>query len=338
MLAGGVSSCQARARVMAYHIFVVDQNNFETCVKHGVYGGPSHHLERINSEIIAGFEAIKPGDYAFFYVKRAGLRGLWRASSRAFFDATPVWGRGDQLYPYRVCLEPTTREFSREVPLSDILDLRDKGKIWTFDLGTLGTKSHNPITEDEGKELIRLLLRNNPLFQPVSPIPQPYPEGKAPLPLSLETDAKARLRFEGYLNAWFMRSFAEGKLKEVVGQYRDFLNFVPTSFNTIMDIFLTHVTSIDSVDILHNFTCVELKTGAATERDLNQVLKYENWLVRKLANGDAEMVQSILVAHAFDELVLDYVRRRKAVEEKRVRLLTYRVTPTHDDIVLHEVE
>jgi len=323
---------------MGYHIFLVGQANFKTCLRYGVYGGTSHDLERINSEIIAGFESIQPGDFVFFYVKNVGVHGLWRVTSRPFLDTQAIWGDSAQVYPYRVCFEPAIRGFPRPIALSDILDLRDKGKVWTFDLGTLNRKNHNPITADEAKELIRLLLRNNPVLQAVSPIPEPYAGGNSPLPLSLQTDGKGRLRFEGYLNAWFMRSFAEGRLKDVVGEYRDFLNFVPTSFNTVMDIFLTHVTTMDSVDVLHNFTCMELKTGTATEPDLNQVVKYENWLVRKLANGDTEMVQSILVAHAFDETVLDYVRRRKAVEEKRVRLLTYRVAPAQDDIILHEVE
>jgi hypothetical protein len=271
-------------------------------------------------------------------VKNAGVHGLWRVTSRPFLDVRPIWGDSAQVYPYRVCFEPAIRGFPRPIALSDILDLRDKGKIWTFDLGVLSRKNHYSLTENEGKELIRLLLRNNPLFQPVSAIPEPYPEGKDPLPLSLQTDARGRLRFEGYFDAWFMRSFAEGELKDVVGEYRDFLNFVPTSFNTIMDIFLTHVTSIDSVDILHNFTCMELKTGTATEEDLSQVIKYENWLIRKLADGDSEMIQSILVAFDFDAKVLDYVRRRRLVEAKTVRLLEYLVAERRDDIVLREVK
>jgi hypothetical protein len=321
---------------MGYHIFLVGQDNFEICVKHGVYGGPSHHLERVNSEIIGSFEAIKPGDYIFFYVKNAGVYGLWKATSRPFLDAKPLWGKGEQLYPYRVCFEPVIRDFSRGVALSDILDLRDKGRIWTFDLGTLSRKTHNPITEDEGKELIRLLLRNNPIFRPVRPTPQRWPEGRSRLPVSLAADSRGRLRFEGYLNAWITRSLAEGKLRNLIGDYRDFLNYVPTSFNTVMDIFLTHVTTVDSVDILHKFTCMELKTGTATQGDLNQLVKYENWLIRKLANGDSEMVQSILVAFHFEEKVLDYVVRRSLVEEKTVRLFTYRVAPSGDDLVLAE--
>jgi hypothetical protein len=154
--------------------------------------------------------------------------------------------------------------------------------------------------------------------------------------VSLATDSRGHLRFEGYLNAWIMRSLAEGKLRQLIGDYRDFLNYVPTSFNTVMDIFLTHVTSVDSVDILHKFTCMELKTGTATQRDLNQLVKYENWLIRKLANGDSEMVQSVLVAFQFDQNVLDYVARRRLVEGKTVRLFSYRVGPSGDDLVLTE--
>jgi hypothetical protein len=324
---------------MGNHIFLASKDNFEKCLEHGVYGGISHSFERTNSEIISGFEAIRPGDFLFFYVRNIGIYGLWQATSRPFFDQERnIWGREDQVYPYRVCFEPSIREFHKPIALSDILDLRDKGKIWTFDLGTFTKKSHQPITTEEGKELIRLLLRNNPIFYPVRQIPTPLSVREEPLPLKLETDSKGHIRIEGYLNAWFMRSFAKGKLKRLIGDYHDFLNYVPTSFNTVMDIFLTHVTAIDGVDILHNFTCIELKTGICTEENLNQVIKYENWLVRKLASGDNEMVQSILVGFDFDDKVLEYVQKRRLVEEKTVRLLKYRVNDAGDDIVLTEVE
>jgi hypothetical protein len=323
---------------MASHIFLVTQGRFPTCLKYGVYGGISHHLERINSEVIAGFQAIKPGDFIFFYVKNVGVYGLWRATTQPFFDKHDIWRDKEQDFPYRVCFEPTIRQFSKPISLSDILDLRDKGKLWTFDLGTIGKKSHHPITTDEGKELIRLLLRNNPISQPTDLIPEPYMSNGVALPLSLNTDRKGQIKVEGYLNAWFMQQFSKGNLKDVVGEYHDFLNFVPTSFNTVMDIFLTHVTKLDSVDILHKFTCIELKIGLSTEKDLNQIIKYENWLTRKLANGDNEMVQSILVAFDFQDKVLEYVRRRKIIEEKTVRLLKYRVTEKRDGITLVEVK
>lgn len=322
---------------MSSHIFLVTQDRFPTCLKYGLYGGISHPLERINSEVIAGFEAIRPGDFIFFYVKNVGVYGLWRATTQPFFDKRDVWRDKEQDFPYRVCFEPAIRQFSKPISLSDILDLRDRGKLWTFDLGTIGKKSHHPITTDEGKELIRLLLRNNPIAQPTDLIPEPYMSNGAALPLGLATDKRGQINIEGYLNAWFMRQFSKGNLKDIIGEYRDFLNFVPTSFNTVMDIFLTHVTTLDSIDILHKFTCIELKTGLSTEKDLNQIIKYENWLVRKLAAGDNDMVQSILVALDFQGEVLEYVQRRRLIEEKTVRLIKYRVSEDKDDIILTEI-
>lgn len=322
---------------MGYHIFLVGQENFKKCLERGVYGGIFHDFERTNSEVIAGFCGIQPNDFVFFYVKNVGVYGLWKINSIPFYDEEDIWGNKDQTYPYRVCLEPCIRNFAKPVALNDILDLRDKGRIWTFDLGTFNKKSHHPITTDEGKELIRLLLRNNPVHYPVSPIPNPYSPKKTPLPLKLDADSKGQIEFEGYLNAWFMRAFALGKLREIIGEYHDFLNHVPTSFNTVMDIFLTHITLVDSVEILHKFTCMELKTKMATEEDLNQVIKYENWLTRKLANGDSEMVQSILVAFNFEQKVVDYVHKRRAIEEKSVRLIKYKVDTTKNDIGLTEV-
>jgi hypothetical protein len=81
-----------------------------------------------------------------------------------------------------------------------------------------------------------------------------------------------------------------------------------------------------------------LKTGICIEDNLNQVIKYENWLVRKLASGDNEMVQSILVGFDFDDKVLEYVQKRRLIEEKTVRLIKYRVNGEQNDLILTEVQ
>jgi len=323
---------------MGSHIFLVGQENFRKCLESGLYGGAFYPLERINAEIIASFEAIKPGDFIFFYVRNIGVYGLWKTTSFPFFDKNDIWGDKEQKYPYRFCFEPSIRHFPRPIELSDILDLQDKGRIWTFELGAIRLKNHNPITTEESKELIRLLLRNNPIFHSVENIPKPYPKKDTKLPISLLTDKKGHIKYEGYLNAWFMKNFALGKMKDIIGEYADFLNYVPTSFNKVMDIFLTHVTPVDGVDILHKFTCIELKTDICVEENLNQIIKYENWLVRKLASGDNEMVQSILVGYDFHDKVLEYVRKRKFIEEKVVRLFNYRVDTNQNEITLHEIE
>jgi predicted RNA-binding protein with PUA-like domain len=329
---------------MGYHIFLVREENFQTCIENGVYGGlhstGTPKAEQTNSEVISGFAGIKIGDFVFFYVKNIGIYGLWKITSEPFFDNTKIWNTPKQIFPYRVCFEPVVREFKKHVALSDILDLKDKGKIWTFDLGSITRKSHHPITTDEGKEILRLLLRNNSIYAPVKPLVNPYIKKvniKMKLPIKLDCDKKGRLDYEGYLNAWFMQAFTNGRLKDIIGDYSDFINYVPTSFNKIMDIFLTHITNIDGVDILHKFTCIELKTGNISEEDLNQIVMYENWLIRKLTQGDSEMVQSILVGSSFDEKVIEYRDKRKEIEEKTVRLLQYHVNTDKTDLILNEV-
>lgn len=133
-----------------------------------------------------------------------------------------------------------------------------------------------------------------------------------------------------------MHSLARGELKELLGDYREFLNLVPTTFNKVMDIFLTHVATVDSIDVLYKYTCIELKADRATEQDLTQILRYEDWLARKLAAGDNEMVQSVLIASRFTDAVIEYVKNRRRIEEKTVRLISYRVDDQKQNIELKE--
>ncbi|PIW92290.1 MAG: hypothetical protein COY73_00955 [Candidatus Nealsonbacteria bacterium CG_4_10_14_0_8_um_filter_37_14] len=323
---------------MSYHILLSTKENFEICIKKGVYGAIKSSSDKVNAEVISCTLGVKPGDFVFIYVKNVGIYGLWRINSIPFYDEEKVWLDSDQKYPFRFCFEPIIRKFKKPVALSDILDLRDKGKIWTFDLGSLTRKNQYTVTTNEGKEIIRLLLRNNPIFIPAEKIKSPYkPQKPESIPLSLECDNRGRIKYEGFLNAWFMQSFSENKLKNLIGDYKDFINYVPTSFNKVMDLFLTHVTPIDSVEILHKFTCIELKTDIVTEENLKQIIRYENWLIRKLADGDSEMVQSILVGFSFDEAVLNYREKRKSIEEKPVRLIKYKVDRDENDISLTEI-
>ena len=322
---------------MGAHIFLVSENNFEVCIRRGVYGCVLPSTERNKAEIIAGILSIAPSDLVFFYVKNRGVYGLWRVADEVYFDESKVWSDDKQLFPYRFSFESTVGHFPVPVSLSDVLDLRDKGRIWTFDLNPVQQKNQYKITIDEARELLRLLLRNNPIRQSPVGIPDPYvPSVRGTIEVDLASSQGGALRYEGWLNAWLMRSLARGGLKALFGDYRECLNLVPTTFNKVMDIFLTHVTTVDSIEILHKYTCIELKADRANEQDLAQILRYEDWLARRLAAGDKEMIQSVLVARRFADGVIDYVRNRRRIEEKTVRLIIYRVDESRQDIELQE--
>jgi len=130
--------------------------------------------ERNKAEVIAGILSIQPRDLIFFYVKNKGVYGLWRVIDEPYFDETKVWADDQQLFPYRFSFEPAVGHFLVPVSLSDVLDLRDKGRIWTFDLNPVQQKNQYKITTDEARELLRLLLRNNPIRQLPRGIPDPY--------------------------------------------------------------------------------------------------------------------------------------------------------------------
>ena len=323
---------------MGAHVFLVGEDNFEVCITRGVYGCVMPGTERNRAEVVAGILSIQPDDLVFFYVKNRGVYGLWKTIGEPYFDKTKLWADEKQLFPYRFSFAPVVGRLSVPISLSDILDLRDKGRVWTFDLNPVQQKNQYKITTDEARELLRLLLRNNPLKQSHDPIRNPYaPTGRVSVQVELPPGNRGRIRYEGWLNAWFMRSLATGRLRELFGDYREFLNLVPTTFNKVIDIFLTHVTTVEGIEVLHNFTCIELKTDRAGEQDLAQILRYEDWLARKLAGGDKQMIQSVLVARRFTDGVVEDVTKRRQIEEKTVRLITYRMTADNRSIQLEEL-
>lgn len=324
---------------MGAHVFLVGEDNFPICVRRGVYGSVYNQNERVRAEIIAGALSVRVGDLVFFHVNNVGVHGLWKATTPPFFDTQPLWPSSEQRYPYRFCFEPIIRHFARHVSFMDALDLKDKGKLWSYDLGTKVQKNHYAITSTEARELIRLLLRNNPVALPVQPVLDQYepPADFVAVEPEPETDESGRFRFEGALSAFLTRQFIGGDFRDIFGEYEDVLNFVPTTFNKVMDLFLTHVTNLDGVNILHKFTCIELKSGRASEDDLSQLLRYENWLVRKLAGGEGGMVQSVLIAHSFMDEVLRYVLSRRSIEERTVGLFKYQLDKRRRRVELKEV-
>ncbi len=328
---------------MGYHILMTSKDTYEICIERGIYGAStileSPKKDQFNADIVASLSCIKKDDYVFFYVRQAGIVGLWQVSLGPFLDSTKLWTDNEQMYPYRVCFDPIVREFPNHIDMNDIYDLMDNGKIWTFDLGANIKKNHWPISSREGEEIIRLLLRNNPIFSKVKAIKRPYfPNDVFPILNKIDFDKKGLVKYEGFLNAYITRELSRGNLKEMIGEYDDFLNYVPTSYNKVMDIFLTHVTKVGSINITHKYTCMELKKDVVEEEDLKQIIRYEKWLSRKLADGDTDMIQSILVGHEFDSKVLEYCAKRKAIDEKLIRLFEYKSEPESNIIHFKEID
>jgi hypothetical protein len=138
---------------MGAHIFLVGEENFDVCIERGVYGCVMPSKEWNRGEIVSGILSIQTGDLVFFYVKNKGVYGLWKVIGEPFFDETRIWPSKEQTFPYRFSFEAAVGQFEKPISLNDVLDLHDKGRIWTFDLNPVQQKNQYKITMDEAREL-----------------------------------------------------------------------------------------------------------------------------------------------------------------------------------------
>jgi hypothetical protein len=214
-------------------------------------------------------------------------------------------------------------DFLNPILLSDIYDLRDIGKIWTFSLSRPGgVNAMFSISNSEFTEIRELFLKINPIFGVSSPIPEPYRHVEPNLMEKIHFDRSGNPEYESGLAAVFFNDLACGQHKEVLGMYSDYLAYVPTSFQKEIDALLFY----SDPELPHRtiaYSLVELKREVFDESGLSQLLRYEDWFLKKRTNGDSRAIRTIAIAKKFDERVIDYVKRRKQLEGKAVRLLQY---------------
>lgn len=78
--------------------------------------------------------------------------------------------------------------------------------------------------------------------------------------------------------------------------------FKPLEYIDKMDIF--GYKYIPGFDVLSKYLLVELKKDSASEEDIEQVLKYVDWVKQEYAFGDYSMINAFLVAHVIPPKVV----------------------------------
>jgi len=111
---------------------------------------------------------------------------------------------------------------------------------------------------------------------------------------------------------------------EIFGDYSDYLAYVPTSFQKEIDVLLFHSYPGRKENIFA-YTIVELKRDVFKEDGLSQLLRYEDWFLKKRVNGESRAIRTVAIARAFADDVVDYLRKREQLEGKNVNLLKYQV-------------
>lgn len=112
--------------------------------------------------------------------------------------------------------------------------------------------------------------------------------------------------------------------------------FKPIDYMDRMDIF--GYKYIPGFKTVSRYLVIELKKGAALEEDINQVMKYVDWVNQEYSYGDYNMIEAYLIAYSFPDKVVKQkekaairtfvkgTRPAESLEWKNLKLVQYRFT------------
>ncbi len=276
---------------------------------------------------IAEISGIRPGDILLFNRMVSEkhppeLIGIFEATSKPYFDPSPLFPGAkyvNKTLPFRVEFK-CIHNFQNPINIDEIWALRDEGKVWTLQQSrgdAVGRHACVGITKMEAKCIERLLKANNIVEGPEIHYQKPIKK-RNPLPIEFRTDRQGQLHYEAALQALLLEDFADGRHKELFGNYDDFIANVPTGARKEIDILLL---KYNGDDILW-YQILELKHYKFTMQELQKLISYEKWIIRTRARNPLQ-VHPVAVASDFNDNVLDFVKRRRDYKERPIRLIKY---------------
>lgn len=304
---------------------MASEENYDICIKHGLVGLPeakeSKSHDNIFDVMLSRLAMIKENDYILMYVIGSKeLRGVWQADGTPFYDESKVWE--DRVYPFRCRIKTSEFCFENALLLNDINDLRNNNKIWTWALQrSTGTNAMFSISNREFDVIITEYLKINPFSQNIWRIVEPYPFHDSNILEKVHTDNE-KLKYEFSVMTYLNYSFANGKFKELFGNYSDYLSYIPTNLGREMDILLMYSHPHNPLEIL-SYDIIEVKRDIFDENALSQLIDYESWFLQKKISGDMKMLRTTAIAKTFSEEVVDYVNKRNRIEHKPIKLIQY---------------
>lgn len=309
---------------MAVHIFTLNESNYEICVKRGIVGIPEAKDTNMHDNIFDGLlsrlACIKDDDYILMYIiGKKELRGAWQADGEPYYEESKIWE--DKLYPFRCKIKCSKYNFSNYLSLNDINDLRNSGKIWTWSLRrAVGANSMFSISDYEFSILLNEYIKINPfsLQKGIIPNPSPFHENNVIDMLHTEGD---KLKYEYTVMAFLSAAFSQKKFVDIFGNYIDFLCYVPTNLGKEMDALLFYENP-NNHEIV-SYDIIEVKRDEFDVKALTQLIGYESWFLQKKISGDMNMLRTTAIARTFSKEVIDYVNKRKSIENKPIKLLRY---------------
>lgn len=333
---------------MRTRVFTVTPETWEEHFRAGVagindpyYASDTAQTYATRQKVMTEVAGIRASDRLFFYVQRDRvILGGFEAATSAYFDPLPVYPGAihvDARFPFRVGFRQVI-DYPRPVHVNEIWASRDTGEIWTMQQArgdAVGRHACWPLTRREGDLLERMLQELNVVVHEPQSTPSP-PDHREPLPFDFRVEGvqHPHLNYEATLQSLILEGLADGKWRDMFGQYDDFLPFVSTSEGREIDVVLLRYNGRGEVVW---YQILELKGDRYQTADLLQLLAYETWLTSSQAGGNPRSVHMVAVANRYDTDVLQQIFTRYRLRQKPVRLLTYQFDESNQGLWLVEL-
>jgi len=341
---------------MKSHVLITDRETFPVCRDRLFWGigtpdSPPTLQEWTNPfnsrkpylKMLVDMLSISVGDIVFLYERQIGFHGIYRVASSLFFDSTTVTNKDNlsvgSQWPLRIKLQ-CIYYFPKPVP-EDLLFSTPRYEntfwIWAY-RKSQGARGCNTITPEAAEALTELLVKLNGThleynaFDPYSPKAME----KVNFPLWASDN---KIVLEDFLRGYIITRLRDGTAKEDVFGPKDdiewYANNVPyhiTQKN--IDILVFHKNfRYTPAPLRYKYSVVELKKDTAQPKDVSQLIRYSQWAGGRLANGEAEMIQPILVAYDFSD---DAIKKAATTDFNDRGIFLFKYSVWNQDIVFEK--
>ena len=319
---------------MKAHVLITNNKTFPVCRDRlfwgiGISDCPSVFKEWMNPsnsrkpylKMLVDMVGVKKGDLVFLYERQAGFHGVYKVASPLFFDASSVSNTVgltiDSRWPLRIKLE-CLYYFPKPAP-EDLLfstpHYENVFWIWAYRKNQ-GPRGCNTITPEAAEALMELLVKVNGQHVEYDSFEKYAPTQFEKVEFTLFRDGE-KVALEDFLRGYILEHLqADDSLEDIFGPKEDIewiANNVPyhiTQKN--IDLLLFHKNfTYTAVPLRYKYSVVELKKDIAKPKDLRQLAKYSHWVVGRLAKGEVEMIQPILVAYDFSDEALSKAKGKR---------------------------
>jgi len=332
---------------MKAHVLITSKETFPVCRDRLFWGIGTPDCPCVFEEWVNPANSRKPylkmlvdmmglsiGDLVFLYERQVGFHGIYKVTSPLFFDATNVVNKDgfsvDSQWPLRIRLE-CIYYFPKAVP-EDLLFSNPRYEnvfwIWAY-RKSQGARGCNTISPEAAEALTELLVKVNG-----EDVKYDGFDGYTPSEFNkIDFSVKARgekVALEAFLTGYILDQLQrDNDLKDIFGAKEDiewYANNVPyhiTQKN--IDILVFHKNfRYTALPLRYRYSVVELKRDKAQPSAISQLIRYSQWVGGRLANGEVEMIQPILIAHDF---TIETIRKAKDEDfnDRGVLLYKYRI-------------